>query len=78
MGKTPSRPWLRPPPTTQRSSSNLCEAAQRIRAVSNRTRATGMREDPNQHDFAHRVASALAMTEAAGMKARRKLRRELG
>lgn len=38
-------------------------------------RATGMREDPNHHDLVHRVASALAMTEAAGVEARRKLRR---
>ena len=52
---------------------NLREAAQRIRAVSNRMRATGMREDPNHHDLAHRVGSALAMTEAAGLEARRKL-----
>ena len=52
---------------------NLLEAAQRIRATSNLMRATGMREDPNYHDLVHRVASALAMTEAAGMEARRKL-----
>jgi pyrroloquinoline quinone (PQQ) biosynthesis protein C len=48
-------------------------AAQRTRATSNLLRATGIREDPNHHDLAHRVASALAMTEAAGMEARRKL-----
>ena len=52
---------------------NLREAAQRIRAVSNRLRATGMREDPGHHDLVHRVAPALAMTEAVGMEARRKL-----
>ena len=34
---------------------------------------TGMRDAPNHHDLVHRVASALAMTEAAGMEARRKL-----
>ena len=34
-----------------------------------------MRENPNHHDLAHRVASALAMTEAAGMEAKRKLER---
>ncbi len=54
---------------------NLREAAQRIRAVSNRLRATGMRDDDNHHDLVHRVASALAITEAAGMEARRKLGR---
>jgi hypothetical protein len=52
---------------------NLYEAAQRIRAVSHLMRSTGMTEDPNYHDLAHRIASALAMTEAAGMEARRKL-----
>ncbi len=52
---------------------NLYEAAQRIRAVSHLMRSTGMTEDPNYHDLVHRVASALAMTEAAGMEARRKL-----
>ena len=36
-------------------------------------RAAGMKEDPDHHDLVHRVASALAMTEAAGMEARRKL-----
>ena len=52
---------------------NLREAAQRIRAVSNRLRTTGMNQDPDHHDLAHRVASALTMTEAARMEARRKL-----
>jgi hypothetical protein len=37
--------------------------------------ATGMRDDDNHHDLVHRVASALAMTEAAGMEAPRKLGR---
>ncbi len=54
---------------------NLRKGAHRIGAVSNRLRATGMREDENHLDPAHRVASALAMTEAAGMEARRKLGR---
>ncbi len=34
---------------------NLREAAQRIRAVSNRMHATGMREDTSHHDLAHHV-----------------------
>lgn len=34
-----------------------------------------MREDLNHHDLTHRVASALTMTEAAGMEAGRKLGR---
>ncbi len=52
---------------------NLREAAQRIRATSNLLRATGMRDDDNHHDLVHRVSSALAMTGAAGMEARRKM-----
>ncbi len=51
---------------------NLREAAQRIRATSHLFRSTGVRDD-NHHDLVHRVASALAMSEAAGMEARRKL-----
>lgn len=51
----------------------LREAAQRTRAVSNSTYATGMRKDPNHHDLMHRVA--LAMAEAADMETRRKLER---
>ena len=53
---------------------NLRQDAQRIRAVSNRMRATGMREHPDHHDLANRVASALAATEAAGVEARRRLK----
>ena len=54
---------------------NLHEAAQRSRAVAHLMRSTGITEDPNYHYLAHRVASALAMTVAAGMEARRKLGR---
>ena len=61
--------------TFEEAVDNLHEATQRIRAVSHLMRSTGMTEDPNYHDLAHRVASALAMTEAAGMEARRKLGR---
>ena len=59
--------------TIEEALKNPGEAAQRIRAVSHLMRSTGMTEDPNYHDLVHRVASALAMTEAAGMEARRKL-----
>ena len=34
-----------------------------------------MLEESNHHDFVHRISSALAMTEAAGIEARRKLER---
>jgi hypothetical protein len=47
-------------------------SAQRIRATSHLFRSTGVRDD-SHHDLVHRVASALTMTEAAGMEARRKL-----
>lgn len=57
----------------EEAQDNLREAAQRIRAVSHLMRSTGMVEDPNYHDLVHRVTSALAATEAAGMEARRKL-----
>ena len=60
---------------SEEALENLHEAAQRIRAVSHLMRSTGMTEDPSYHDLVHRVASALAMTEAAGMEARRKLGR---
>ena len=59
----------------EEAMDNLREAAQRIRAVSHLMRSTGMTEDPDHHDLANRVASALASTEAAGMEARRKLGR---
>lgn len=59
----------------EEATDNLREAAQRIRAVSHLMRSTGMTEDPNYHDLVHRVSSALATTEAAGMEARRKLGR---
>ena len=43
----------------------LGEATQRLRAIRNRLRATGLEERVNYRDLAHRVHSALAMTEAA-------------
>jgi len=49
---------------------NLRETAQSIRAVSHLMRSTGMGDD-NYHDLAHRVASALAMTEAAAIEVRK-------
>ena len=70
----PGRPG-REAEVLEEASENLREAAQRIRATSNLMRVTGMREHPDHEDLAHRVASALAMTEAAGMEARRKLGR---
>ena len=50
----------------------LKEASQRLRAVRNRLWQTGLEDWANYRDLAHRVSSALAMTEAAYMEARRR------
>jgi hypothetical protein len=50
----------------------LGEATQRLRAIRNRLRATGLEDRVNYRDLAHRVHSALAMTEAAYLEARRR------
>ena len=52
---------------------NLLEATQRLRATHNLLHAQGMLQDPDHHDLVHRISSALAMTEATGVQARRKL-----
>jgi hypothetical protein len=54
---------------------NLREAAQRIRATRNRVWSAGMDEHPNYRDLTHRVSSALAITEAASVEARRRSER---
>ena len=51
---------------------NLTEATQRLRAIRNRLWATGLEDRVNYRDLAHRVSSALAMTEAAYLEARRR------
>ena len=58
-----------------RPSRNLGEAAQRIRATRNRLWSADLEEHPNYRDLTHRVMSALAMTEAAYVEARRRLGR---
>ncbi len=50
----------------------LGEATQRLRAVRNRLWAAGVEDRVNYRDLAHRVQSALAMTEAAYLEARRR------
>jgi hypothetical protein len=55
---------------------NLRESVQRLRATQSRLRSTGLDENPNYRDLFHRVRSALAMTEAAFMEARRRAERE--
>jgi hypothetical protein len=51
---------------------NLTEATQRLRAIRNRLWATGVEDRVNYRDLAPRVHSALAMTEAAYLEARRR------
>ena len=55
---------------------NLREYVQRLRATQNRLRSTGLDENPNYRDLLHRLRSALAMSEAAFMEARRRAERE--
>jgi transposase-like protein len=50
----------------------LKEATHRLRATKNRLWATGTENKPNYRDLAHRVSTALAMTEAAYLEARRR------
>jgi hypothetical protein len=54
---------------------NLREAAQRIRATQNRLRAQRMVEEEVNRELVTRLSTALAMTEAAYLEARR--RREM-
>ena len=60
----------------EEAMDNLRESIQRLRATQNRLHATGLDENPNYRDLLHRVASALAMSEAAFMEARRKAERK--
>ena len=55
---------------------NLTEATQRLRAIRNRLWATGMEDKVNYRTHAHRVSSALAMTEATYLEARRRSKQE--
>lgn len=51
---------------------NLGEAAQRIRATRNWSWSAGLDDHSNYRDLTHRVSTALAMTEAAFVEARRR------
>jgi hypothetical protein len=55
---------------------NLTEAAQKLSAIRNRLWATGVEDRVNYRDLAHRMHSALAMTEAAYLEARRRSKRD--
>ena len=50
---------------------NLKEAGQRIRATQNLMRSQGMTDGENYRDLLTRLSTALAMTEAAYLEARR-------
>jgi hypothetical protein len=54
----------------------LGEATQRLRAVRNRLWTIGVEERVNYRDLALRVHSALAMSEAAYLEARRRSKRD--
>ena len=54
---------------------NTKEAGQRLRASLNLMRAQGMLDDTNYRELTTRLSTALAMTEAAYLEARR--RREM-
>jgi hypothetical protein len=51
---------------------NLKDAGQRIRATQSLMRAHGMTEGENHRDLLTRLSTALAMTEAAYLDARRR------
>ena len=51
----------------------MSESTQRLRATENRMLAAGMHEQPNYRDLFVRVSTALAMTEASIVEARRRL-----
>ena len=60
-------------PILEEAQDNLREATQRLRATQNRMLAAGMHDQPNYRDLFVRVSTALAMTEASSMEARRRL-----
>ena len=51
---------------------NLKEAGQRIRATQSLMRSEGMTDGENHRDLLTRLTTALAMTEAAHLEARRR------
>ena len=62
-------------PILDEAMENLKEAARLVRATQNRLWSTGKIDHPNYRNLTHRVSSALAMTEAAYVEARRRLER---
>jgi hypothetical protein len=60
-------------PILEEALDNLREATQRLRATENRMLAAGMHDHPNYRDLFVRVSTALALTEASIVEARRRL-----
>jgi predicted RNase H-like HicB family nuclease len=56
----------------EEAMDNLKEAAQRIRATQSLLRSEGMTDGENYRDLLTRLSTALAMTEAAYLEARRR------
>jgi hypothetical protein len=56
----------------EEAMDNLKEAGQRIRATQSLMRSQGMTEAENHRDLLMRLSTALAMTEAAYLEARRR------
>jgi hypothetical protein len=56
----------------EEAMDNLKEAGQRIRATQSLMRSQGMTDDENYRDLLTRLSTALAMTEAAYLEARRR------
>ena len=56
----------------EEAMENLKEAGQRIRATQNLMRSQGMTDGENYRDLLTRLSTALAMTEAAYLEARRR------
>ncbi len=56
----------------EEAMDNLKEAGQRIRATQSLMRSEGMTDEENYRDLLTRLSTALAMTEAAYLEARRR------
>ncbi len=56
----------------EEAMDNLREAGQRIRATQNVMHARGMTEEVNYRELLTRLSTALAMTEAAYVEAKRR------
>jgi hypothetical protein len=56
----------------EEAMDNLREAAERIRATQNVVHAQGMTEDANYRELLMRLSTALAMTQAAYVEAKRR------